>query len=657
MKKIFPLLLLVILLATQQVSDSYASELSGSDRAHAKNAFLFVERKGWSDALLHARKANNKLLHKTIQWLHFRDRNSNASFDSISAFIKDNPDWPEQDKLVLRAEQALTDESHPNNVIKAWFKQYPPKTGRGKILLLQAEDNAKKSRAESERTALLKDAWINGDFEKPQEDQILSRYGHMLTLSDHVKRIDRLLWEDKISDAQRMLRLVTLEYKHLAEARILLMRDGKGVESAVNKVSKKLRGDLGLAYARMKWRQRKGMDSGVREILLSVPEHVPYPEKWWSARESQIRTALQNGNKKAALKLLKNHGQKAGQPLAEALFLSGWIKLEFMGNSKDAYKDFYTLFENVKFPVSKSRGAYWAGKAAEKNGNRDIAKGWYRQASAHPTTFYGQLASLKLDSTAPLRIPSPPITSDAEKKKFAKRELARVVTLLAEADQAQTAMNFIDHMTVTAKTPDEASMAAGLSRAISRVDEGVKAAKMAMQNNILLIDVGFPLISKYRPPVDIELALVHAITRQESQFDRTAKSPSNAMGMMQLLPSTAKEVAKKMGVGYSLARLNEREYNMNLGSAYLHRLIGSFDGSYIQAIAAYNAGPGRVRKWRGEFGEPGNTIDSAVNWIETIPFNETRNYVQRVIENLQVYRHLLSKDKTPTLKIGKDLLR
>jgi soluble lytic murein transglycosylase len=536
------------------------------------------------------------------------------------------------------------------------FSESIPITGVGKIALIEAYRRNQMASTDK-MMYLVRDAWRNGDFDEEQELNLQSMYGKWLTQDDYIGRIDRLLWEDKTKPAKRIISKVPSAQQKLFLARISLIEDNKTSVTRVNNLPSSLAKDPGLIYDRMQYRLRHDDTHGVREMLLMAPEHVPYPEKWWRAREYQVHKAIMENDYGMAKRLLANHGQVAGAALADATWLKGWILCEFMKQPKEAYHIFYDMYEMVNYPVSKARAAYWAARAAEKAGDKDAANNWYNTASVYPTTFYGQLAAYKHNGNAPLRIPAPPVVSGEERAKFENSSLAKAIKLSIEVGELDMASRLMTAVTEHSDSPARTRMATEIGRQMGQPYLAVRAAKKALQKNVVLIEAGYPTV-KTPDHNDLERPLALAIIRQESEYDPRARSPAGAMGLMQLMPRTAKEVAKKNDIAFkSPDRLYEAQYNITLGSAYLARMISSYDGSYVMAIAAYNAGPGNVRNWSNQFGTPGNNIDNAVNWIEKIPYVETRNYVQRVMENLQVYRHLASEKGTPNLKLGEDLMR
>lgn len=632
-------------------------QLSRADREAAKSAFYFVERDNWFEAHQHASRAANPVLRDYVTWRALLAENNGFGFAGYDAFLKRNPGWPRESRIVLRAEDLLfTGEAGTVDDARLgqWFRLHPPISGKGRLVyaaLLERQGAARGLIAQQVR-----DAWVKGDFDAAQEKQILQRYGSVLREQEHIARADRLIWESKYSAAGRMMFALPKPQRNLVEARILLAQGKPGVENAIARVPAALRNDAGLMYERMKWRARKGLESGVEEILLQAPATVPYPDKWWRTRHIQIREALEKGRPSHALKLLANHGQVDGVGQADALWLQGWIKLVYLNQPREAYAHFTALEKAVGYPVSKSRAQYWAGRAAEAAGQSDIAHQWYTRAAGHNTTFYGQLGAAKAQQNARLALPVTTRPTAAQLQQFNGDSRVKVVYMLAEAGRKDDAYPFIGHLMDTATTQAQALMTAGLGPAIERPDYGVQASKDAMKQHIVLPQTSYPYYRiTFRPLV--EEPLMWAITRQESLFNPLAESSAGARGMMQLLPSTARETARKNDIAYHTSHLDSPMHNLRLGSTYLASMINHFDGSYILAIAAYNAGPGRVRQWVADYGRPGRTPEAAIDWIERIPYSETRNYVQRALENLQVYRAVLDPQEGAVIRLEKDLVR
>ena len=615
---------------------------------HRQSAFLFAKRKDWNNALLHAKATGSDVLVKYFTWEYLKDPQSDATFEEINRFIDQNPGWPDQVTLEKRAEVALMAGNPSDDALNDWFAKHPPQTERTKL---------KNVRNPDELNMMIRDSWVNSNYDKATESRIIAKYHSILRPIDHIRRIDRLLWESQDGDAKRLLKYVPDGYQKLYQARIALAEDKDSAPSAVARVPKALKGNPGLIYERIKWRARDNDREGVRELLLSAPAEVPFPEKWWPLRDRQVREALNEGNTKTAERLLAHHGQKPGTiPYKEAEWLSGWIQLEYLNAPEKAFKIFSRLKEQSETASGKARVAYWLGRASEKIPKSNPAR-WYGEASHYATTFYGQLAEWELKKDDKNRhshsIRSTVLPTAQERENFRRQELVRLVFELANAREDDQVSKFINFIVMESKTSTDAILAVELGKDVDRVDLSVRAAKKALQRDVVSLEYGWPLIET-PPHPQIEKPFVLALTRQESEFYADAVSPSGAIGYMQLLPSTAKETAHKSGLPYSADSLFEPDYNMMIGSIFMNQLVIRFDGSYIMAIAGYNAGPGRVRQWVEEFGRPGANVRDSVDWIEKIPTSETRNYVQHVIENMEVYRYLLADQKT---MISDDLVR
>ncbi len=625
----------------------------------AKHAFMAVDDKQWAEAIQQANISNEKALQTLVKWQYMLDPDSGASFSEISQFIAANPDWPEQKKLKIRAELSLPDSNIDADEIIKWFANETPITGIGKMALAAAiHKNGKKIDEKIE--SLVRSAWRDGDFSESQEMSIIAIYYNVIRKEDDIYRADRLLWEGKPSAAQRIFIKFDEGHRKLYKARIALQDDKKNALKLVSQVPASLKKDVGLVYDLIAYQFRhNGSDSVINALLLSTPKKVPYPEKWWRYREAKIREAIIDGNIQLASRLLENNAQEEGAAAADANWLKGRLLLKYQNQPKEAYKVFTKMFSSVKYPVSKSRAAYWAAKSAQQSGDVQEAKIWFNKAISYPTTFYGQLASLINNGTVQLKIPSPPVIDNNIREEFNSRSTVRAANLCITFGDFAIAGKLINNLVTDSDSDSEILLASELGVKSGKVSLSVKAAKKAMQANIALIDSGYPT-----PPTPENILLPRnltlAITRQESEFDNMAKSPSGALGMMQLLPSTAREVARKNEIGYDVQKLYDSEYNMLLGSLYLQKLIDNYDGSVIMGIAAYNGGPGNVYKWVQKFGRPESNIEAAVDWIENIPFSETRNYVQRVLENLQVYRYIESQKQedgaAAKLLLGQDLV-
>ncbi|MFZ4124709.1 MAG: lytic transglycosylase domain-containing protein [Rickettsiales bacterium] len=585
--------------------------------------------------------SDGQLLADYAQWEQLTDPSAVIFFDEGHRFLKRHADWPKQNIIRMKTEEAAL---RQGGDIEAFCRDFPPISGRGMIACARAGVGGIKEVVQG---------WIQGDFNADEEKLILARYGAQLTEDNHKERISRLLFEGKTTAAKRLM-YEAGSYRPLYEARIALITNAGNANALVNKLPAHFKANAGLIFDRIQWRHKRGMDEGVMELFAQAPDDPPHADSWYSLRIQYARKALEKRQYARALDILSGHGQMKSEYLADTLWLKGWIRTEHLADARGGYEDFYQLYKVVNFPVSKSRAAYWAGRAARKNGNADIAHEWFEKAAQHPTVFYGQLAALELDKTARLDLPSPISVDESERRDFAQSDTPRLIALLIRAGKEEEADAFLLNLAQHTSDKYDLAILADFAKQHGQEFDAVRVSKLALQKQHILLNYGWPKI-KVPAQSAIEPALALSITRQESEFNMRAVSPAGARGLMQLMPPTAAMMARKLGLGYTINRLFEPEYNMILGTNYLGRLISGFDGSYILAIASYNAGSGNVRKWLARFGTPPKTPDAAINWIESIPFVETRNYVMRALENVQVYRAMQNPDQPISLKA--DLVR
>ncbi len=406
----------------------------------------------------------------------------------------------------------------------------------------------------------------------------------------------------------------------------------------VTRVPAQLQTDSGLLYEELRWRREKDMIDAAVGILRANPGDPLHPEAWWHERQIVARRLLAGGNFDLAYQIAAQHGVLSGKDYADADFLLGYIALRFKKDPALGFDDFAHILTRADTPYAKARAAYWGGRAAEAEAKPDLAKKWYAAGAEHMATFYGQLAAHQLGDDAPPHPAPEPVPTSAERAAFDNDEVVRAAMIFFAIGDRQHSKDFLMHLADHAKTPTKFAMLATLAEQNGRLELAISVAKRAIVAGTPLMIHGYPIIALPAGGT-VEPALLFAIIRQESGFDVGAASPAGARGLMQLMPGTASAMAGKLGEPFSLPRLTmDGIYNVDLGRGYLQNLIEDFGGSYALAIASYNAGPGRIRQWLAEYGDPrGGKIDM-VDWIETIPIDETRLYVQRVLENLQVYR-------------------
>jgi soluble lytic murein transglycosylase len=487
------------------------------------------------------------------------------------------------------------------------------------------------------------------------------KYKKYLNSSDYIKRADYLAWENKYWDLKRMLRYLPKDYRLLYTARQILMSKSYGVDKAIKNVPTKLKNDAGLNYDRLKWRRKRGRIDDSLEILLKTKNNKNYlvrPDKWWIERAIIARALIYKKRYEMAYKISSKHSLEIGPEYAEAEWLSGWIALSFLNDPILAIDHFNNFYQNVGYPISLARGAYWLGKAYEKIEDKDQSYKWYLEATKYLTTYYGQLAHLKIKPNQNFELEEQMKVNEKYKKYFYKKELVKIVRLLDELNKDKYTKHILRHLANDNIGNGSEILAAELATNISRYDFAIQLSKLASYQKRFHNDFNYPIIStpKYINKRKIpESAFILSIIRQESEFDMTANSHAGAKGLMQLMPYTAKLVSKQAKLPYSKSRLtSDTEYNINLGSHYIAGLILEYDGAYPFAIAAYNAGPKRVKYWKKINKNPQKNQVDYVDWIELIKFKETRNYVQRVLENYNVYRYILEKRPIPMMNFFKD---
>ncbi len=608
----------------------------------AKSAYEAGEKGQWVASREAAARVKDPLLAQILNWQRLTSYTSGANFEEITAFLKAYPEWPSRDRLVARAEETMSP-AYPDAAVVAWYGKRVPATPEGATRL--AESFLAVGRRD-EALRLIRKTWIEANFGDQQEAIFYKQFKDHLTKKDHIDRLDRLVWAGRTVPAKRMYPKVGTDYRALAEARFSLHEADKGADGALKRVPANLLDDPGLAYERLRWRRIKNRDDEAVATLKEGSAALKVqPARWWSERSILARRSLMKGHITDAYRIAANHNIKPGKDAAELLdaeWMAGWIALRFLKDDSIAYNHFTTVYREASQPISRARGAYWAGRAAEAMKDSDRARYWYRTAFKHPTTYYGQLAATKLPREDTINMPPLPHTDPIIAASFSSHELVRAVRIIDAAGMTNMLRPFVRQLAEIGKTPDWLANVADLAYETGRADLSIYAAKRAETEGVSLLQAGFPVLSSKRMS-DADRPLVHAVIRQESLFNNAAISRAGARGLMQLMPATAKEMARKNDIIFVHDRLLEdADYNVHLGQTYLTDLVNEFGGSYILALAAYNAGPSRARQWIREYGDPRDSTVDAIDWIEMIPFSETRNYVQRVLENLQVYRYMLS---------------
>ena len=631
---------------------------SKKDFAIAKKSISEMQKSKWTTSLKTAKKAKDKSIYNFIQWRHLLTTGNQASFYDYKVFINQNSQYSRIDRLRYLAEHKLSTAKISPKKIISWFNGKEPLSGYGKMILGESyvlDRNLEKGKK------LIKEGWISADLSKNELIFFRKKFKKYLNVEDYIRRADYLAWNNKYWDLRRLTKYLRKDYELLYTARHILMSKGYGVDQAIKNVPEKFKNDAGLNYDRLKWRRKKGRVDSSSEILLNIKntkDYLVYPDKWWKEREIISRALIYKKKYETAYKISSNHGMDKGSNYAAAEWMSGWIALSFLNDPLIAKEHFQNFYDNVNYPISTARGAFWLGKTYEKLDDSEQSRVWYKEASKYLTTYYGQLAFLKLNPNGKFELDKDMEVDNKYRYIFFNKELVKITYLLDELKKDKYTKFILRHLANDNIEKGSEILAAELATDIGRYDFAIQLSKIASYQKRFHNKYNYPIIStpkKINGRKIPESAFILSIIRQESEFDLSANSHAGAKGLMQLMPYTAKLVSKQAKLPYSKSRLTtDPEYNINLGSHYIAGLILQYDGAYPFAIAAYNAGPNRVKYWKKINKNPQKKQIDFIDWVELIKFRETRNYVQRVLENYNVYRYILEKKPIQMVDFFKD---
>ncbi len=635
---------------------------SAAERRRLRDGLAAAESGDWSGVAALRDSATDPLVRRMLQWRWAASTEAPLYFADIKQALDELQGWPGRTSMRQRAEQAIFDSPLPASERIAFLRQDGgPITGDGRVALAIALRDAGQR---SEANEIARAAWREDALTTATEDRTLQEFSSVLTQDDHAARVSGLLWRDQRTAAQRLFARIAPADRALAQARIAVqVRQRRGLQAAIDAVPGSRQDDPGLLFDRAQYRRRTDQPVDAMQMAARIdPREAPLAARSdiFKERRLYVPRAMRAGNYQLAYQLVSNHGLTSGESFADAEWLSGWISLRYLSNPQRAAEHFSHLADNVSSPVSLSRALYWRAEAQQALGNAAESERLFNEAARFNFTYYGQLAATRGNRTAMLSLPETAQVSDEARSRFNNRELVRALRLMAEVGAQRDFESIAFYLDDTRDDPMEMELLSQLAREQSYHRTALRSAKAGLFRNVVAVSSAYPLIelpSTVRTQGRIEPALVLAIIRQESEFDASAISNANARGLMQLIPSTAQLQARREGMTYERAALTtDPQYNMTLGSAHLADLVDSFNGSYVLAIASYNAGSHRANEWIADWGDPRSPNVDVVDWIELIPFSETRNYVQRVTENLQVYRYRLAGHPTP-ITLEQDLKR
>ena len=585
-------------------------------------------------------------------WRRLR-RSDGYAFADYARFLNANPGWPSETTLRRYAEKQMRPGENAN-IVLAFFRTTEPTSGNGWARLAEANLAVAKT---AEALAAARSAWVSGDLSQYDEQLIFSRFGSQLTAADHDKRIDALLFDKKASEAYRMLPWSSPGRRAAHQARIAMQARQPDADQRYQAVIGQVTSDAGLMMDRARYLRDRGYEQAARDLFARnhAFTHKPTdPDRFLDMMVLLSKAAADDRQWQTAYNIarqvddlfapgadvsLKNYDIR--DKYTTLTWTGGTVALERLNRPRDAIALFDRYAGAGRSLQVKSKGWYWAGRASSQGADHLRARSYFERAAATPELFYGQLALERLGRIVPAPAGTPSLLlTDAQRQAFHQKRLVRAVRLLGQQGLYSEQSLFVRALSEELGSDPERLLAVELAGQIWRPDLAVWTARSARNaGNAFYYKATYPTHAR-NVPSGRGWSLVHGITRQESSFDKAAVSHAGARGMMQLMPGTAREQAGKMGYGYDYGRLtSDPNYNVMLGSAYFQRLVNMWDGNYPLAVASYNAGAGNVRKWVNNYGDPRGNVD-IVSWIEKIPFEETRGYVQRVLENSVVYDRL-----------------
>lgn len=634
------------LIATMILALTLQTQAVRADAASDLRAAMSEMRKGDWNAALRVAGTRGSVARDIIVW-HWLRQGFGSSGD-VLVFLDRRPDWPGLAWLRHKSEPSFTG-ADPGRVLK-FYKDSPPQTAEGALnhaVALKAKGRTGEAEAD------IVTAWRTMPMGSGLQQDFVQNFG-LLLKPHHEARLDRMLWDGHLISAAQMLPLVSEDYRKLADARIALQKRQPGVDGKVATVPKALADDPGLAFDRFTWRDRKELDDSAIDLMLArstSPQALGEPDKWAEGRRRLARLEMRQGDANRAYAIAANHHMtpEMGYGYADLEWLSGYLALRKLNDPATAVRHFQNFLGAVKSPISMGRGGYWLGRAHAATGNAEKAYEAYAIGADYQTSFYGLLAAEQIGRPFDSDLANPRRAPHWKQAEFAKSSVLEAGLLLIRAGEPELGERFLTHL-VESLDPVQASQLGDLAIELKEPHLAVMIAKRAATNGVVLPAAYYPV----HPVADIGLPMAKemtlAIARRESEFDPVVISGAGARGLMQVMPATAKLVAQELGIlsGHQTGRLtSDWRYNAKLGANYLAGLATEFNGNVVMMAAGYNAGPNRPKSWMDRYGDPRTGAEDIVDWIETIPFDETRNYVMRVTESLPVYRARLGKPALP----------
>jgi soluble lytic murein transglycosylase len=626
-------------------------ETSAAEIAHVKSAIEALRHGGASKATEAAAAISDPVARKLVEWMILRSDHSGADSKRFLTFIAANPSWPNLTMFRKRAEAMLWNENPKPAQVLSFFKDSPPQSGTGHLVLARALI----AQGDTEGAKpLIHEAWRYHKLSAEVEKQALERYSEILSRADHKARMEKRLVAGDTEAALRMAHRLGGADLAIAQAHVALIRKAGNVRKLLDAVPADARQDAGYLFVHAHLLRHENKIAEAAQVLLSAPcdaAQVPDGEEWWIERRIMARKLLDMGDARSAYRVVAEGAEPTKEnSRIERHFMAGWIALRFLDDPETAATHFTRIQDVTRHPTSYARSHYWLGRVAEALHQPERARAEYETAARGSAAYYGQLARARLGLSA-LALAPPPPKPDKEAE-AGRLELVRAVEILYALNERQLVITLMASIGESSNDPGTLSALGELAEQHEDARGMLHMGKGALARGLPLDYYAFPTVgvpgySPVGPGIDVDNATLFAIIRQESAFDPADWSSAQAMGLMQVTPEAGRDTCKRFSCTYDVKRLkNDSPYNLKVGAAELAGLLQDYRGNYILTFAGYNAGRGRVQDWMAIFGDPRDPKVDPVDWVERIPFMETRNYVQRVMENMQVYRARFG-DKPP----------
>jgi soluble lytic murein transglycosylase len=618
------------------------SATSPVDLSSVKLAIKLAQQGREDQATQAQQTISDPLAKKLVEWAILRSKAGDIGFARSAAFINANPSWPGTGFLRRRAEAALWHEPTDAGTVRAFFAKDKPTSAKGRLALARA------LLAQGDRTAAqfyVREAWRLDAMSKDLEDQALAALGSLLSAADHKLRMDMRLYAEDVDGGLRAAARAGAAAQTIARARVAVVKKAKNAKALLDAVPAEARRDAGYMFSRIQWHRRNDQIAQAAELMMAAPRQatqIGNTDEWWVERRLIARKLLDENNPRAAYAIARDSAVPDKENYrVDQQFTAGWIALRFLNDPTTAMPHFARITQVTRHPISLARAGYWQGRTAEALGRMQDASNHYATAARYSFAYYGQIARARL-GMKDMALRPPPEPSPERRAALGQLEVVRAVQILYAIEEADLVIPIVTDLASNSNDVDALTAIGNITAHYKDARATLLLGKTALARGLPLEHFAFPTfgLPEYRAigPA-VELPTVYAIARQESTFNQRVISVARAIGLMQVTPAAGRYVAKKFSVTFNEQRLrSDPIYNVQLGAAELGDLIKDYNGSYVLAFVGYNAGRGRVRDWIARFGDPRDPKVDPIDWVERIPFSETRNYVERVLENVQVYR-------------------